>query len=169
MRLFSFLSLIALTFLFVPLAQAAVATSHIHGTSATSTLDGEATFEDTEGGLKITVNIHDAPPGQHGIHIHEKGSCYDSGQDAGGHFNPDGLPHGNALKDGVSKTHAGDLGNIEIGADGKGKLEVIVPGLKVAGDKFAVVDRAIILHEKEDDFGQPTGNAGGRIGCGVIA
>ena len=32
----------------------------------------------------------------------------------------------------------------------------------------AVAGRAFILHEKQDDFGQPTGNAGGRIGCGKI-
>mgnify|MGYP001565173176 CR=1 FL=1 len=25
------------------------------------------------------------------------------------------------------------------------------------------------MHEKTDDFGQPTGNAGGRVGCGVIS
>ena len=27
---------------------------------------------------------------------------------------------------------------------------------------------SIIVHAKKDDGGQPTGNAGGRIGCGVI-
>lgn len=64
--------------------------------------------------------------------------------------------------------HAGDLGNIEIGADGTGTLEVTIPELCLTGCKYSLEGKSVILHEKEDDFGQPTGNAGGRIGCGPI-
>ncbi|MBI2167628.1 MAG: superoxide dismutase family protein, partial [Candidatus Omnitrophica bacterium] len=46
--------------------------------------------------------------------------------------------------------------------------EKVVPGLTLKEGEYAVAGRALILHEKEDDFGQPTGNAGGRIACGVI-
>jgi len=31
-----------------------------------------------------------------------------------------------------------------------------------------VLGKSVIVHEKTDDFSQPTGNAGGRIGCGII-
>ena len=68
---------------------------------------------------------------------------------------------------GLEAAHAGDMGNIEIDEDGDGLLKVELAGLSLEGDN-AVMGKAIILHEKEDDFGQPTGNAGGRIGCGVI-
>lgn len=79
-----------------------------------------------------------------------------------------GVPHGDLLKDGFQHAHAGDLGNIEIGPDGKGTLKKVIPGLTLKEGKYGVVGRALILHEKEDNFGQPTGNAGGRIACGVI-
>jgi Cu-Zn family superoxide dismutase len=33
----------------------------------------------------------------------------------------------------------------------------------------AVIDRALVLHEKADDLKtQPSGNSGGRIACGII-
>lgn len=133
-----------------------------------SNISGKAVFEETEEGLKIDIEISGASPGKHGIHIHEHGSCADGGNAAGGHFNPDGVEHGDLELDGFPHAHAGDLGNIEIGPDGNGKLEKVVPGLTLDKGKYGVLGRSIILHEKEDDFGQPTGNAGGRIACGVI-
>ena len=45
--------------------------------------------------------------------------------------------------------------------------EVTLPAASLTG-KNAILGRGVILHEKPDDFSQPTGNAGGRIACGVI-
>ena len=149
-------------------AEAATGTAVIHGTSDDSTITGTATFTDTDGGLQITIEVANVPPGQHGIHIHQFGACHDGGNAAGGHYNPDGVPHGYLPSDGQAKAHAGDLGNIEVGADGAGRLAIVVPSLTVTGGRYSVAGRAVILHERPDDFGQPTGNAGGRIGCGAI-
>jgi Cu-Zn family superoxide dismutase len=140
----------------------------IKPTQEGSTISGKAAFIETNEGLKISVFIAGVPPGRHGFHIHEKGDCSDVGNAAGGHFNPDSMPHGDLLKDGFQHAHAGDLGNIEIGSDGKGTLKKVIPELTLKEGKYGVAGRALILHEKEDNFGQPTGNAGGRIGCGII-
>ena len=131
-------------------------------------ITGKVSFMETDEGLKINAVVENAPPGKHGFHIHEKGDCSDQGNAAGGHFNPDGVPHGDVEKHGFQRAHAGDLGNIEVGSDGKGKLEKIIPGLTLSEGKYGVIGRSVILHEKADDFGQPTGNAGGRIACGII-
>jgi superoxide dismutase, Cu-Zn family len=111
-----------------------------------------------------------SPPGNHGFHVHENGKCErDPGKDfatAGGHFNPAGTPH--ACPDAASH-HAGDLGNIVINADGTGHVDVTTSALSLSGAS-SVVGRAIILHAAPDDCTtQPTGNAGGRLACGVIA
>jgi Cu-Zn family superoxide dismutase len=67
------------------------------------------------------------------------------------------------------KRHAGDLGNIEIKADGTGDLDMTDDMLTVKPGPNSVVGRSVIFHEKLDDLTtQPTGNAGGRFGCGVI-
>ncbi len=144
------------------------ATANIKGTAEGSPISGKAVLEETLEGLKIQVNFENVPAGKHGFHIHEKGDCGDKGNAAGGHFNPDGMPHGLLNQDGFQKAHAGDLGNVEIAADGTGKVETVIKGLTLAEGKYGVVGKAFILHEKEDDFGQPTGNAGSRIACGVI-
>ena len=129
---------------------------------------GEVFLEDTEGGLRVRAEVRGAVPGKHGFHIHEFGACGDSGNAAGGHYNPAGHSHGNALESGPAAAHAGDLGNIEIGPDGTGRLEALLSGVKLAGATYTVAGRSFILHEKEDDFGQPTGNAGGRSACGTV-
>ena len=149
-------------------AFAATGEAIIKGTKEGSVVAGKAVLTDTPDGLKISVELANVSPGKHAFHIHENGGCGDEGKAAGGHYNPDGTPHGLVTKDGFEHAHAGDFGNIEVGPDGMGKFETVVNGLTLTGGKRNVEGRAFIVHEKEDDFGQPTGNAGGRIGCGEI-
>ena len=133
-----------------------------------STVTGTATFTElSTGGVKVHVHIEKAPPGTHGLHIHEKGDCSDpKAMSAGGHFNPGGMPHSGPMD---MKRHAGDLGNIEIGSNGTGDLDITSDMLTVKPGPNSVVGRSVVFHEKADDLKtQPTGNAGGRFGCGVI-
>lgn len=133
-----------------------------------STVTGTATFTELgSGGVRVRVHIENAPPGTHGLHLHEKGDCSDpEAKSAGGHFNPGQMPHAGPM---AEKRHAGDLGNIEIGANGKGDLDVRSDLLTVRPGPNSVVGRSVVFHEKADDLTtQPTGNAGGRFGCGVI-
>ena len=142
------------------------ATAAIEARSGSS-LSGTADFVEHGGKLMITVSLKGAPPGLHAVHIHEKGDCSaPDASSAGPHFNPGGHQHG---APDAPQHHAGDLGNITIGEDGTGTLMIHSEDLAVAGEPNGVVGRAIIVHEKPDDFvTQPTGNAAGRIGCGVI-
>ena len=140
----------------------------IKGTAEGSKVSGAATLTQKPDGLEIAVQVSGVAPGKHGLHIHQYGECGDNGNAAGGHYNPHGAPHGFVVTDGFTKAHPGDLGNIEGGPDGTGIVTVTVPGLTLVNGPYSVAGRAIILHEKVDDFGQPTGNAGGRIGCGPI-
>lgn len=132
-----------------------------------SKLSGKATLTETEGGVHVLLALEGVEPGEHGAHVHEKGDCSAAdGASAGGHFNPQSKDHG---LPGAEKRHLGDLGNITIGKDGKGSLDITAPGANLKdGDPQSFVGRAIIVHAKKDDGGQPTGNAGGRVGCGVI-
>lgn len=132
-----------------------------------SSLSGNATLTETAGGVKVELTVENAKPGAHGAHVHEKGDCSaPDGKSAGEHFNPTSHPHALPTND---ARHLGDLGNIEVAADGSGKIEILAAGanLKV-GDPNSFLGKAIIVHEKQDDGGQPSGNSGGRIGCGVI-
>lgn len=149
-----------------PPAEAAKATAKMEAKSE-SKLTGEASFEETEKGVKVTLEVAGVEPGEHGAHVHEKGDCSaPDGTSAGGHFNPAG--HDHALPDGEQR-HLGDLGNITVAEDGTGTLEIEVAGANLkAGDPNSFVGKAVIVHAKKDDGGQPTGNAGGRIGCGVV-
>lgn len=147
---------------------AATGQATLQGTSPDSNLAGVVNLQNSEAGLQIKVSLSNAPAGEHGFHIHEFGSCAEGGNAAGGHYNPDGVPHGDLVKDGFANAHAGDLGNITVADDGTASYSATVPGLSLTEGKYVVADHAFIVHEKVDDFGQPTGNAGGRIGCGVI-
>ncbi len=143
-------------------------TARIKGMSVGSRVDGTVKFEDTDKGLKVTAELSGVPPGVHGIHIHEFSSCGDQGKAAGDHYNPLNHPHGDTVAIERGGAHAGDLGNVVADKDGKASLQIVIPGIKLSEGKLTVAWRAVILHEKRDDFGQPAGNAGGRIGCGEI-
>jgi superoxide dismutase, Cu-Zn family len=132
-----------------------------------SKLSGSAMLMEVDGGVKVTLSVEGVPAGDHGAHVHEKGDCSaPDGASAGGHFNPTSNEH--ALPT-TPKRHLGDLGNLTVGKDGKGSLEITISGANLkAGDPNSFAGKAIIIHAKKDDGGQPVGNAGGRIGCGVI-
>ncbi len=132
-----------------------------------SQLSGKARFVEVPGGVKVTVEVAGAPPGRVATHVHEIGDCSaPDAKSAGGHFNPESKPHGLPPD---AERHLGDLGNIEIKPDGTGVTEIVVRGATLHdGDPTSFLGRSIIVHDKQDDGGQPVGNAGGRIGCGVI-
>jgi Cu-Zn family superoxide dismutase len=132
-----------------------------------SKVSGKAVLTETEGGVHVVLTLEGLDAGEHGAHVHEKGDCSAAdGASAGGHFNPQSKDHG---LPGADKRHLGDLGNITIGKDGKGSLDITAPGANLKpSDPMSFVGRSIIVHAKKDDGGQPTGNAGGRVGCGVI-
>ena len=133
-----------------------------------SKLTGEVTFVEADGVVKVMVHVMSAPPGKHAVHIHEKGDCsFPDAKSAGGHFNPGGA-HKHGAPD-AADHHPGDFGNMEVGADGHGMLQLTSKDITVKAGPNSVVGLAIIVHDKEDDMTtQPTGNAGDRIGCGVI-
>jgi len=134
-----------------------------------STLTGEAVFEETSGGVKMTLTVQSATPGTHAVHLHESGDCTaPDATSAGPHWNPMEEPHGNRESGG--EFHAGDIANLEVGDDGTGTLEITAEewtiGTSTATD---VIGKAVIIHASPDDFvSQPAGNAGARVGCGVV-
>lgn len=132
-------------------------------------ISGTVTFTETAGQVHMVADVKSPGNGTHAIHIHEFGDCSaPDGKAAGGHWNPTNEDHG---KWGEPPFHRGDIGNIEIGKDGAGKLELTTDLWSVTSDDTTknVIGKAIIVHEMKDDFKtQPTGNAGARYGCGVI-
>ena len=132
-----------------------------------SKLQGTARFTEQDNAVKVELKVSGLKPGDRATHVHEKGDCSaPDAKSAGDHFNPDKHPHARPPE---GPRHLGDLGNISIAKDGTGSLEIVVEGANLkAGDPHSFLDRALIVHEKKDDGGQPTGNAGGRIGCAVI-
>lgn len=127
---------------------------------------GMVHFTQAGNNLKVHAMLEGLKPGPHGFHIHEKGDC--SAPDfssAGGHFNPTGKPHADHS---ATERHVGDMGNIVADAKGKASLNIELMGVSLGGPN-GVVGKAVIVHEKADDLKtQPTGNAGGRVACGVI-
>lgn len=128
---------------------------------------GVVKFEAVEGGVKITAQVDGLTPGKHGFHIHEFGDCSSpDGASAGGHFNPTHKKHGSP--DALER-HAGDLGNIYADDKGHGEYERIDHVITLTGSD-TIIGRSIVVHALPDDFTtQPTGNAGGRVACGVIS
>src|SRR5699024_2140913 len=107
---------------------------------------------------------------QQAIHLHEKGDCSaDDATSAGGHWNPMNEEHGKwDSKDGY---HKGDIGNLKVDQDGKASITFETDQWCIDCDDKAknIVGKAVVVHEGADDFKtQPTGDAGGRVGCGVI-
>ncbi|KAF8111188.1 hypothetical protein N665_0076s0178 [Sinapis alba] len=128
------------------------------------------TQEDT-GGTRVNVRITGLTPGPHGFHLHEFGDTTNGCISTGPHFNPNNMTHG-APQDEIR--HAGDLGNIIANADGVAETTLVDNQIPLTGPN-SVVGRAFVVHELKDDLGKgghelslTTGNAGGRLACGVV-
>jgi len=145
-------------------AKVAVATIQPLGPS---TVKGLVLFTPLDHGVEISVQLTGLTPGQHGFHVHEFGDCSaPDGSSAGPHFNPEGKPHG---APGADASHAGDYGNLLADSSGHATLKLVSHRITLDQSATGVLGRSVIIHDKPDDLtSQPTGNAGGRIGCGVI-
>jgi len=130
---------------------------------------GAAKLTDTANGLLIEIDADSIPPGVHGFHIHAVGKCDPPDfKSAGGHFNPTSKKHGMLSKEGK---HAGDLPNVWVEKDGMLRVDLFSSEVGLSESKPILDDdgAALVLHEKRDDYsGDPAGNAGARIACGVI-
>ena len=143
------------------------ATANIVGTKKYKNVKGTVEFKETDDGVEVTANLEGLKKGDHGFHIHEKGDCSaPDAKSAGGHFNPSNHKHG---APDAAEHHEGDLGNITAGKDGKATATMTIKGVTLKEGDTSIVGKGFIIHAKKDDMKtQPTGNAGDRVGCGVI-
>ena len=144
----------------------AVATARLEPTRGNAT-SGTVTFAQRMGKVHVTADVRGLAPGrEHGFHVHERGDCSSGdGMSTGGHWNPDGQPHGPQS----GPHHAGDMPSLIADASGNAKATFMLDGVTVAAGAKSVVGKGLIVHKDPDDFKtQPTGNAGARLACAVI-
>lgn len=142
--------------------------SEVDGSGVT----GSVEFVDIGDAVEVRFNLSGLSAGEHGFHVHQTGDC---GPDstgtpagaAGGHFNPLSSEHG-APGAGPANRHAGDLGNIEADAGGNA-IGTRVDSVLAFSGPTSIVGKGFIVHGGKDDLeSQPSGDAGPRVGCGVI-
>jgi Cu-Zn family superoxide dismutase len=130
------------------------------------------------GGTAVRLSAEGLTTGFHGFHVHAVGQCVPPFTSAAGHLNPTAAPHGD---------HAGDMPPLLVAQDGTAKAWFTT-------DRFTVPDlmdsdgSAVIVHAGPDNlaniptryhshtydvFGPDqdtlaTGDAGGRVACGVV-
>jgi Cu-Zn family superoxide dismutase len=135
--------------------------------------------------LQITVEAHNLRPGFHGLHFHQVGKCETNSVAPTGGPSGDFLSAGGHLQVGSANAHpsSGDLTSLEVRADGSAKLVTTTDAVTLDELK----NKALIIHADADNFGNipsryvradgiagpddttlATGDAGGRIACGVI-
>ncbi|CAL0329054.1 unnamed protein product [Lupinus luteus] len=155
-----------------PLIVVAAAKKAVAVLKGKSTVEGVVTLtQEDDGPTTVNVRVSGLTPGLHGFHLHEYGDTTNGCISTGPHFNPNSLTHG-APEDEVR--HAGDLGNIVANADGVAEATIVDSQIPLTGPN-SVLGRALVVHELGDDLGKgghelslTTGNAGGRLACGVV-
>jgi Cu-Zn family superoxide dismutase len=134
-----------------------------------SNTSGNIVFKEENGTVSMTVIISGLEAGVHAIHIHESSDCSsDDGKSAGGHWNPTAQQHGKWGDE--AGYHKGDIGNITADENGNGTITFSTDEWCIGcGDETKdILGKGVIVHAGADDYGQPTGNAGGRVSCAGI-
>ena len=130
-----------------------------------------ATLSPAGSAIRVRVEAAGLPAGNYAAHIHAVGRCDPPDfTSAGPHWNPTGRQHGRLNPMGP---HLGDLPNLNVGADGAGSVEFVVPGASLGRGSRGLSDgdgTALVVHAGPDDYRtDPSGNSGARLACGVIA
>jgi len=120
----------------------------------------------------ITGSLQNLSPNSpHGFHVHEHGDIRNGCTSTGSHFNPEGKTHGGPSD---QIRHVGDLGNVQTDASGVAQVQITDTIISLQG-KNSIIGRAFVVHELGDDLGRggnngslTTGNAGGRLACGLV-
>ncbi|MEA3035375.1 MAG: superoxide dismutase, Cu-Zn family [Sphingomonadales bacterium] len=121
--------------------------------------------------VRIRLEAAGLAPGIYGAHVHAVGRCDPPAfASAGPHWNPTARQHG---KDNPKGMHMGDLPNLVVGADGRGRYEYAIADGTLAGAAAdALLDAdgaAVVIHAQADDYRtDPSGNSGARIACGIL-
>ncbi|XP_008811696.1 superoxide dismutase [Cu-Zn]-like [Phoenix dactylifera] len=128
-------------------------------------------IQEGDGPTAVTGSLSGLEPGLHGFHVHALGDTTNGCMSTGPHFNPAGKEHG-APED--ESRHAGDLGNVTVGDDGTVSFTITDNQIPLSGPN-SIIGRAVVVHADPDDLGKgghelskSTGNAGGRVACGII-
>lgn len=136
-----------------------------------SSVEGEVSFTEEIGEVKMMAVFSGLSEGEHAIHIHQTADCSAAdGTSTGGHWNPTNEPHGKwGAEEGY---HKGDIGNFTADADGNATVEFSTDQWCIGCDdeNMNILGKAVIVHQGVDDFtSQPSGDAGARISCtGII-
>jgi superoxide dismutase, Cu-Zn family len=134
-----------------------------------NTAAGQVDFVQAGDKVRVSGSISGLKPNaEHGFHVHEKGDCSSGdGMSTGGHFNPGGQPHGQHA---AGAHHAGDLPSLRADASGVARFSFETGAIRIGAGANDIVGKGLIVHRDPDDYRtQPTGNAGPRLACGVIA
>ena len=129
-----------------------------------------ATLGERDGGVLVHIDARQMAAGSYGAHVHTTGRCdAPAFESAGPHWNPTGQQHGRENPQGA---HLGDLPNLVVGADGRGRVEFLIADATLTQGTKALQDAdgaAVIVHAAADDNRtDPSGKTGARIACGVV-